>query len=160
MKHHFIGQSQEKVFTIIGRKSLGQNHELWKVESGNEVVEIETRRIAQKWFYKDSNTWNLFPILHSKELNDSVESYKVYRGFKPAGLFEEATGDLVTQMPGKVVKLFVEEGDSVQTGQTLLILEAMKMENEIKSSVEGVVKAIHVKAGDSLEAGTLMLEVE
>ena len=51
-------------------------------------------------------------------------------------------------------------GDKVEKGQTLLILEAMKMENEIKSGVTGQVKNIHVKMGDALENGVLMIEVE
>ena len=63
-------------------------------------------------------------------------------------------------MPGKVVKILCKNGDKVEKGQTLLILEAMKMENEIKSGVTGQVKNIHVKAGDALENGVLMIEVE
>ena len=69
-------------------------------------------------------------------------------------------GELLTQMPGKVVKILVEEGQTVQKGETLIILRAMKMENEIKSSLDGVVKAIHVKEGQALENGVLMMEVE
>jgi biotin carboxyl carrier protein len=63
-------------------------------------------------------------------------------------------------MPGKVIKIMAKIGDKVEKGQTLLILEAMKMENEIKSGTNGTVKAIHVKAGDALENGVLMMEVE
>jgi biotin carboxyl carrier protein len=51
-------------------------------------------------------------------------------------------------------------GERVEKGQTLIILEAMKMENEIKCGSAGIVKAIHVKAGDTLENGILMMEVE
>ena len=63
-------------------------------------------------------------------------------------------------MPGKVVKITVEEGQTVKKGETVLILEAMKMENEIKSGIDGTVKAIHVSEGDALEENVLMLEIE
>lgn len=71
-----------------------------------------------------------------------------------------AAGELKTQMPGKIIKVMVNEGDPVEKGQTLIILEAMKMENEIKSGMDGTVKTIHVKEGDALEQGILMMEVE
>jgi biotin carboxyl carrier protein len=92
-------------------------------------------------------------------LVSNSEVYKVYRGFKPSGLNKGGAGALITQMPGKVVKLLKKEGDQVLKGETVLILEAMKMENEIKSGVDGVIKAINVKEGEALEAGFLMVEI-
>ena len=50
-------------------------------------------------------------------------------------------------MPGKVIKIPVNIGESVRKGQTLIILEAMKMENEIKASFDGIVKEIHSQRG-------------
>ena len=86
--------------------------------------------------------------------------FDVYRGYKPSGLSAGGAGELFTQMPGKVVKILVKEGDQVEEGQPLLILEAMKMENEIKSGVTGTIKTIHVSEGQAIESGYLMLEVE
>ena len=55
---------------------------------------------------------------------------------------------------------FVEEGDAVAAGQTLCILEAMKLMNEVKAEVEGVVRAIHVGNGEPVEYGQLLFELE
>jgi acetyl-CoA carboxylase biotin carboxyl carrier protein len=55
---------------------------------------------------------------------------------------------------------FVEEGDGVAAGQTLCILEAMKLLNEIKTEVEGVVRKIHVQNGQAVEYGQLLFELE
>ena len=55
---------------------------------------------------------------------------------------------------------FVEEGDVVSTGQTLCILEAMKLMNEIKSDVDGVVRTIHVRNAEAVEYGQLLFELE
>ncbi|MFD0751732.1 acetyl-CoA carboxylase biotin carboxyl carrier protein subunit [Mucilaginibacter calamicampi] len=66
-------------------------------------------------------------------------------------------GELKAPMPGLVLRTFVKEGDAVSKGDNLLILEAMKMENIIKSPVDAVVKAVKVSAGDKVEKGQILL---
>jgi len=63
-------------------------------------------------------------------------------------------------MPGKVTKLAVSEGENVRRNQTLVIVEAMKMENEIKTSIDGVVAKVHVAAGDLVDAEKILIEIE
>lgn len=64
------------------------------------------------------------------------------------------------EMPGKVIKLEVAVGDVVSEGQGVLILEAMKMENEILSPADGTITAIHVAEGDTVESGAPLFTVE
>ncbi|MFI5296857.1 MAG: acetyl-CoA carboxylase biotin carboxyl carrier protein subunit [Polyangiales bacterium] len=70
-------------------------------------------------------------------------------------------GDKVVQapMPGRIVKVLVEVGDTVAQGQGLVVVEAMKMENELRAKGPGTVAAIHVKAGETIEAGTKLLSL-
>lgn len=63
-------------------------------------------------------------------------------------------------MPGKVVKILVKLGDRVEKGQGLVIVEAMKMENEIKSPVKGVVDKVNFKAGDLVDAAQPIIEIK
>jgi biotin carboxyl carrier protein len=63
-------------------------------------------------------------------------------------------------MPGKVTAVLVAEGDKVEKGQGLVIVEAMKMENEVRSPIAGEVKEINVKQGDTVEGGAALLVVE
>ena len=70
------------------------------------------------------------------------------------------TGEVTTGMPGKVVKVLVSEGDQVKKDQPLVILEAMKMENEFKAPCDGVVKSIKVKEGDTVEANAVLVVLE
>lgn len=63
-------------------------------------------------------------------------------------------------MPGLVLDVLTEVGAAVTAGTPLLILEAMKMENVIKASGEGVVKAINVSTKDAIEKGSIMIEME
>jgi 3-methylcrotonyl-CoA carboxylase alpha subunit len=73
---------------------------------------------------------------------------------------DEHLGGLVAPMPGVVLDVLVSAGESVEAGQTLMILEAMKMEHRIVASADGTVTAVHFSAGDRVEQGTNLLEVE
>jgi acetyl/propionyl-CoA carboxylase alpha subunit len=65
-----------------------------------------------------------------------------------------------TSMPGKVVKVLVEESQTVEPGAGVIIIEAMKMENEIRCRNGGKVKAIHVTAGQAIEGDVVLIEIE
>jgi biotin carboxyl carrier protein len=67
---------------------------------------------------------------------------------------------LIAPMPGLIVRVNVEVGSVVQAGQGLIVMEAMKMENELRSSSAGVVKAVRVKPGVAVERGTTLVELE
>ncbi len=68
--------------------------------------------------------------------------------------------DVKTSMPGKIIKVLVQEGEKVQEGQAVLILEAMKMQNEIKSPLNGRIIRIDPQAGESVKTGDLLFSVE
>jgi biotin carboxyl carrier protein len=68
-------------------------------------------------------------------------------------------GLLSSPMPGKIVKLLVKPGDPVQEGQTLLVMEAMKMQNELKTTTAGTVTTVHVQEGATVETGAALITV-
>jgi biotin carboxyl carrier protein len=63
-------------------------------------------------------------------------------------------------MPGKVVEVFVEPGEEVEAGDVVLILEAMKMENELRTPKKGTVRAVNVKTGDSVAGNQLLVALD
>lgn len=67
--------------------------------------------------------------------------------------------NLAAPMPGKIVEVLTEEGREIRAGEPLLILEAMKMQNEIQAPVSGKVKKIHVKSEQSVLKDDLMIEI-
>jgi biotin carboxyl carrier protein len=71
------------------------------------------------------------------------------------------TGDgvILSPMPGRVVKNLVAEGDRVTIGQGVVVIEAMKMENELKASVEGVVSKLYATDDDLVESGAPLIEI-
>ena len=93
-------------------------------------------------------------------------SYRNLRIFNEEMLLHESLkkgrnlsgGDnLVSGMPGKISKLMVKKGDRVKEGDSLIIMEAMKMENEIRANRDAVIKNVHVKAGDNVEGGVVLI---
>lgn len=165
----YLIDSENNEYIIDLTKSIKHSSELVEFEfssiKDNEVLDkknVYIRKLAGNYYSSfDNKRWRKLARQHVPQKILNVDSvFDVYRGFKPSGLAAGASGDLLTQMPGKVVKINVKEGDTVAVGDCVLILEAMKMENEIKTSVEGTVKAIHVKEGDALDSGVLMIEIE
>ena len=74
---------------------------------------------------------------------------------KPSG-----PAPLVAPMPGMIVRVHVADGDVVQPGQGLVVMEAMKMENELRATAAGTVRRVHVASGTAVEKGALLLELE
>ncbi len=81
---------------------------------------------------------------------------------------QELTGDVAVSrtggvikapMPGLVLRVEVEEGQAVDVGAGVVVLEAMKMENEIKTLTEGVVRSVHVRVGQAVEKGAPLVEI-
>ena len=73
---------------------------------------------------------------------------------------EEAEKTVVAPMPGLVVRVEVAAGDTVRAGQGLVIVEAMKMENELKAPADGVVAELRVEAGQTVDKGAVLLVLE
>ena len=67
---------------------------------------------------------------------------------------------IVAPMPGKIVRVLVNAGDAVRVRQPVVVVEAMKMENELRAGREGIVTEIHAREGLSVEAGALLLVIQ
>lgn len=91
---------------------------------------------------------------------DAVVDARRYR--RGGGGPVAATGDVrvVAPMPGRIVRVLVKPGDRVEARQGLVVVEAMKMENEIAAARAGVVKEVAVSAGQSVESGRLLVVIE
>jgi biotin carboxyl carrier protein len=67
---------------------------------------------------------------------------------------------ILAPMPGKIVRLLVKTGEKVRAGQPLVVVEAMKMENEVRARWDGTIAQTHVKEGTSVEADALLVVIE
>jgi biotin carboxyl carrier protein len=97
---------------------------------------------------------------HYIALNGQVTTLERVTGEnRPASAHHHA-GDLTASMPGQIVQILVSPGDTIQQGQTLLIMEAMKMETRLTAPYTGFVKLLLCSVGQPVERGQKLLEIE
>jgi biotin carboxyl carrier protein len=85
---------------------------------------------------------------------------KRLRSGQNSGGHHHGVAQIVAQMPGKVVRVHVEAGAAVEKGAGVLVVEAMKMQNEMKSPRAGVILSVNVKPGDTVNAGDVLAVLE
>ena len=100
---------------------------------------------------------NTFAKTFNVEVIDAESKYISNRN---QGQEAEGTNQILSPMPGKVVKITVNVGDLVTTGQTLIVVEAMKMQSEFKATGDKIVRDILVKEGDTVDSHQLMIKLE
>ena len=94
------------------------------------------------------------------EIEALDERTRAIRDLSAASAAAAGPAPLVAPMPGMIVRVNVKAGDQVQAGQGLVVMEAMKMENELRAAAAGTVKRVHVSPGTAVEKGVLLLELE
>lgn len=85
---------------------------------------------------------------------------KRLRSSQNSGGHHHGVAEIVAPMPGKVVRVHVEAGESVEKGAGVVVVEAMKMQNELKSPRASVVVSVNVKPGDTVNAGDVLAVLE
>jgi biotin carboxyl carrier protein len=114
-----------------------------KVEVNGTFYKIELEQTTQQ---------NKTPILVRKELETPRSAHK----FKKQVV---GTAKIKAPLPGNIMQIFVKEGDTIEKGQKLLQYEAMKMENDLLSEKQGVIKSIKVNPGDAVLEGDVLIEI-
>ncbi|MCK6603407.1 MAG: biotin/lipoyl-binding protein [Ignavibacteriaceae bacterium] len=76
-----------------------------------------------------------------------------------SGNISKGPGSVKSPLPGTILSIAVREGDTVKSGDLLLVLEAMKMENKINSDKNGIVKSVKIRPGDTVAEGDVMIEI-
>jgi biotin carboxyl carrier protein len=90
------------------------------------------------------------------EFHVQITDPRSWRGRRGGGIELEGRQQVTAPMPGKIVSVLVAQGDRVEAGQGLLVIEAMKMQNEIRSPKSGTVERLVLKAGHTVSAGEVL----
>ncbi len=140
--------------TADGKEYLVDAHQVqdsvWSILHGNGSFEADVQGRDDEYEVLIEGDCYKFSLMNEQR-----------RALIRAGGKSAAGKAMVTSpMPGKVVKLLVAEGEEVQSDQGVIVVEAMKMENELKSAIAGRVKEIFVREGDVVESGAKLLLVE
>ncbi|HEU4837327.1 MAG TPA: biotin/lipoyl-containing protein [Pyrinomonadaceae bacterium] len=98
--------------------------------------------------------------VHGRSYEVTIEDPKRLRSGLNSDRHHHGVAEILAPMPGKVVRVQVEAGATVEKGAGVVVVEAMKMQNEMKSPRAGVVVSINVKPGDTVNAGDVMAVIE
>jgi biotin carboxyl carrier protein len=99
-------------------------------------------------------------VIGGRRYDFAVEDPRSLRGRRGAGAGTEGPRPVKAPMPGRVVRLLVQAGDEVEEGQGVVVIEAMKMQNELKSPKAGRVVRVGAAVGDTVASGDVLVVVE
>ena len=125
----------------------------------NKSYDVDLERIAKK---SDTLDGRIHVRVRGRVLRFEILDERRMK-MKEAQGFRFDVGGVVSidsPMPGKVIKLLKKEGDEVKEGEGVVVVEAMKMENELRTPKAGKVRDIKVKEGDAVEAGAKLATIE
>jgi len=123
-----------------------------KVIVDDEEYNVELKKKGSSWKVKIRN--REFTVKLEGDKNKSIKENKKRKKTKIGN------GTISSSIPGKIISVNIDIGDLVNEGDVLVILEAMKMQNEIVSPIKGIVKNINCKTGDSIDANVPLIIVE
>ncbi len=137
----------------------GRNIEMNAVLARRDVLSIlidgKAYEIKREHTATDTHLW-VGSVRYLAELRDP----RSLRGRKGAGADDKGPKKILAPMPGKVVRMLVDQGQPVEAGQSILVVEAMKMQNEIKSPKKGMLQKIVAIEGGNVNAGDVLAIVE
>lgn len=134
--------------------SLKLTNEKFHVIKNNKSFNIE---IEKSNFYKKEYTVKINANSYQVKIANQLDQLITKMGFS-LGSAKKAN-DIKAPMPGLILNVNIKEGQEVLEGDTLLILEAMKMENIISAPKDGIIKTVLIKTGGTVEKGELMIEM-
>lgn len=123
------------------------------VRIGEQVHRVVARRGASR------GVWQLDVDGARVEAEALDERMRAIKDLTAATAKASGPAPLVAPMPGLVVRIAVAVGDTVSAGQGLAVIEAMKMENELRATAAGVVTAVRVNAGEAVEKGAVLIDL-
>lgn len=158
-KHEIeIMRDGKKVFAEID----GRKYELEATEPEPNVFLLKKDgRIYEIFVSPRQNPGEPFHVrLKAREFEIALTDPKRLRGAGTDAEHGDGLAEIKTAMPGKVVRVLIETGAEIKKGESVIVVEAMKMQNEMKSPKDGIVKEIRFPEGATVNAGDVLAVIE
>jgi len=164
MRYITTVDNKEYLVEIIDEKHIVINGKTYEVDfesvSGQPVYSlIVDGKSHESYVQQGDDNWQVLLRGRLYPVTVEDEREKRLRAAAGGGIAESGEFHLKAPMPGLVVAIPVEEGQEIKKGQVILILESMKMQNELKSPRDGTIGRIRVKTGESVEQKQTLLSV-
>lgn len=156
---------------------IGDQTELEVYEQNNQILlnntpasyDLTRKNEKEYLLTKDNKVYNIVVVsesgnqktlnINGQEISLNVKDHitQILEDLGMDTLTEDIVNEVTAPMPGAIIDVSVSEGQEINAGDTLLILEAMKMENIIKSPVNGVIQKIHIEKGNNVEKNQVLI---
>ena len=173
IKFSYVTKSDDDVFKVEIERTAGEHQ--WQIEVNGVSYEVITpppefyrRRLkltinGESSYFRLKYNGNFMEAAHC----GACRNFEIYNlrewelaQFMPQPISKKSENVLDCPMPGMVVDVRIEAGERVYRGQELIILESMKMESAVAAPADAIVQSIHVKPGDAVETGTILIDFE
>ncbi len=164
MKYITTVEGRQFVVEIVDEKHINVDGKTYEIDfetvSGQPVYSlIVDGRSHESYVYQGDDNWQVLLRGRLYPVTVEDEREKRLRAAAGGGVVQAGEFHLRAPMPGLVVAIPVTEGQEIRKGQVILILESMKMQNELKAPRDGTIGRIRVKAGESVEQKQTLLSV-
>lgn len=135
-------------------------YELFTLSDHSYILKLNDRVIDLTSVQIDNSSFKIF--LDGQMIETTIRTglqEKAYKLLESSGEFQKQHTDVKAPMPGLILKVKKKIGDRVEIGDSIVILEAMKMENDIKAHTSGIVEKIYITEGSAVEKGTLLFSI-
>ena len=151
---------------------LQRNSDRWRIILDGEPLDADAIEIAPNIFsillngkshevrIAPTPTGALTLQIGHREFTAELSDPRAWRGRRHGALEAQGRQQILAPMPGKIARVLVQAGDKVEAGQGLLVVEAMKMQNEIRSPKSGTVERLLVKEGQPVNAGEILAWID
>ncbi len=153
-----IKREDERVFAEIN----GRKYELDSSEPEPNVYLLKyENKIFEVFVSPDQNISEPQKVkVGAQDFEIKLTDPKKLRGSDAGSELADGDAEIKTAMPGKVVRILLKENEEVKSGEGVIIVEAMKMQNEMKSPKDGIIKEIKFNEGDTVNAGDVLVIIE
>ena len=146
-------------FSVNGKT---REWDIRKIQENLFHILFEGKSFEAELLKVDEETKTFFLKINNKPIELKVEDEydRLLKKLEMDKALSKKVNELKAPMPGLVLRILVEEGQTIKQGDSLLVLEAMKMENVLKSAGDATIKNLKVKAGDKVEKNQLLVVME
>jgi biotin carboxyl carrier protein len=147
--YRYRGENEETVEVHV--VPLDSAEDCYRVTVGEQVFDLSARCLHRIAFWKVDGEMTLQYAGKEYHLSDAKQQRRTA---------SRAAGDLRAPMAGKIIRVFVQPGDRVHVGDILLILESMKMEQQVTAPLDGIVERVVYHEGEQVAAGTELVVLQ
>jgi len=161
---YYVGVNGEELQVLFNDGSLeleGEQMSTTLHSSGSTEAQISLDGMRHRVHVRPTKMgWRIHIRGRTFEVTVEDERSRVIRELGGGMVSRSSTPEVRAPMPGLIVRILVDSGQEVEAGDGMLVIEAMKMENELKAEGAGLVEQIHVKPGQTVDKGDLLVSFE